>query len=330
MNEKEQPIRHQRDPNLSPIPRHYKRTRAPANDSWIPESETGSTNVFPWLLRETVESEHQTSATNPEFTTAVDEAKTVSVYGEWQGAESLSAEGRKIVNDIIFVFDNLNKELVETGGKVPESPLFAGAPLDQYLQMIDDTIKDKREHRYIMEQFGRAFDQSAQIRRKAVAEGPVAAKEKPVTNPYINPSQQFNKAALSATTAINLAHNTPFDQVKPSQEEPKLPVVASTPSPSQQLIDRIESRNFSRPKPERRVPTDIIKDALVAEGLIDLSDNPKSIVLVTMRRIIGAVRDVSSQAELYEMVTRMIHDPGIDDNDIEKLRLFTDRLLNKK
>ncbi|TAL14107.1 hypothetical protein EPN95_03820 [Patescibacteria group bacterium] len=344
MKEQEPPIHHRRDPKLSPIEIGYKRTRPPINHGWIPELQAPNSDLFPWKLGTVRDGEHPAAEPNPDFLATVDEATTTQVYGDWQPDKNLSDDGRMYLATIDYVFDNLSTELVNTDGEIPETLLFAGYPLKEFLTMIDDAIKDKREHRYIMEQFGRALDEFTQTWRKVAAERPVSTQEQTDTSSYTHPIKQFHQDALSAAFAVQLARHAPLVKDDPIQEEPEPHVVDSIPLPSQQLIERIESRNFSPPKPtittdasqtpdkavERRVPTDIIKEDLVAQGLIEKDDVLKPIVLVTMRRIRDAALDSSNEANLYQMVNSMKLDVGINANDIKILNLFTTRLIQKK
>jgi hypothetical protein len=308
----------------------------------MPESGTPPIDVFPWKIGEAVEAvegEYPPSEANPDFMRAADEAATIRVYGEWPGEESLSSEAKACLSDIAFVAANFDKSLINNGKGVKENPIYIGGYLvEKYKAIISETIIDKRELRYIIGQIDALVESINNASPEVVTTAPAPTEKKVVPEPVVGPEQQFNRDAISPGTIVALAHSTPFGQVKPPQKDPA-PVRSEPPEVDEaqplgkrQLFAIIEGRR-TRSAVEAKPPTytDIIKDNLVAEGLVKSDDALKDLVLVIMDKILTSFRrDPSDQAAIHQLISSVQGDVAIDEEDIEKLNGFKDGLLKRK
>lgn len=344
--------------------------RGETDITWIPKAnDLGTeTGYFPWLLLT------EQAPANPEYLDRVDDAQAARVFGEWRPETGLSDPAKKSLDALQYGFAQLEKQLDESDGdlglpadELKKLPYVAGMLLPEYKAFIAKQIKDRREIRYILDQIEMHFLKLGKAMKDMMTRPIQQPAEKVEPEQKIHSTKALSQNALSAAYFVQLALDASYSTPQSPQSLQNMPlpdestkVSLPMPLPDESTrvllpppLPRQESAAAATPEPtiqnivpnaptaaqtsqERRALTDIMRDELIAEGLIDQNEIFSDIVLVTMKRILTAFNEGVDQEILYDMVNLMKFDPGIDRDkdkkgeDISKLMLFTDRLLRQR
>lgn len=336
-----------KEQDSQPQPTSNRRRRhEPTDLSWIPESTGERNRYFPWLLKSS--GNPGRAVANPKYLNRVDDAQAVRVFGEWNPQTDLSVDAKRYLGDLQYVF----RQLARSAEPPQEFPLVGGMPFEEFKATIAETIEDRREFRYIMNQIDVMFSNLEREWKEAMTrpvELPIQRSE-----PWVDPRVAQREKIFSAGYAIQLASReinivpdiTPSPPSLSDLPLPDITTRVSLPMPSPDISTKVElpPPQAEQPAPAfqeklRQAPTqapvdgytktDAMRDELIEQKLVDPTEKLKPVVIVTMRNIRDAMNDPTNHKDPYEMVNVMRLDPGIDDDDLRKLTLFTDNLLSQ-